>query len=479
MGYQNCGKAGFEEQALFDELDSASSLDPKLASVPFPYEISVNQIAHMSCPLNINPTANTTHFSWKVGAFENPSDVPTASMNIRPSGIQLRSEFLTAFENLSSGYSVEAKKDYLQRILKTHPLVGNAQIQLSFRDTVNSRTKLMQMPAGGNSPVSTILAPLSTDGLVNAIMSNPSKTHDYFPAITDPTKNSFEGKLIVPSSLGVNHSALQANYDSSHLALGFQSSSNSTQLSGSSDSKAYGKAFRVIFGTTNPKQGTEYYPSRDSLIGLNEMDLDTKANTSAGWDCSYRFKIVKSQDRYNTFYRANNFSLINGACPGPSLTGNFCASPINQQFGIANTFFPNSQCPSNRPLRTGTYCVEKYATVCPAEPYNTNSASATPYDRTDGLYNPNFPQRPQIMHALRRVLPTADWDINVSRRCIVPKNGENSCYVNAPTIVYDEFFSSLEDSNANMGRHPGCGVDIAGVGGTFPCAGYLTLCLRR
>lgn len=478
IAFQNCGKAGFEDQSL-NALDSGStSLDSKFASVAFPYDLSVNQIAHMSCAINKNPTASSPYFSWKVAAYANPSDVPTAALNIRESGLKLRSEFITAYNSMTAGYSAEGKTEHLKKLLKTHPAVGASQIQISFRDTNTTRTKLMQMPAGGNSPTALLMAPLAADGVVNTFVEDKAKTYDFFKNIPEVSNRGLEGKLIVPSTYGVNNTALQANYDASYLTLGFQTSSESTDLSGAGDTKPYGKSYRVIFSTTNPHQGTSYYPSRDSLVGLTEYDSETKQPTSAGWDCSYKFKIVRPQDRMNTHYRADNFSLVGGQCPGPSLTGTYCASPVNSAFGISNSFFPNSQCPSNRPFLTGTYCIEKYASVCPPEPYNTNSSSGSAYDRTDGLYNPSYPERARIFHALRRMLPTPEWDINVSRRCIVPKSDDNACYASS-NIVYDEYFSSLTDANANMGRHPGCGVDISGVGGTYPCAAYLTLCIRR
>jgi hypothetical protein len=479
LTFQNCGKAGFDQQDVTGSTTNASSVDPKLAGVSFPYDVSVNQIAHMSCAMNTTPTAATPFFSWKVAAFENPADVPTAALNIRTSGLKLRPEFITYFNSTTQSYTADAKKEYLRKILKSHPLVGDSQLQLSFRDTQNPRTKLMQMPAGGNSPTALFMAPLNSDGVVDKISSDQTKTYDFFAGVPDLASRGLEGKLIIPSSQGLNNTALQSNYDASYFVLGFQTSAESTNLSGpAGDTKAYGKAYRAIFGTSNPHQGTTYYPARDSLVGINETDLETKAATGASWDCSYRFKIVRPQDRYNTYYRANNFSMISGSCPGPVASGTFCASPVNPSFGLSNTFFPNSQCPSNRVFSTGNYCVEKYATICPPEPFNANTSSATAYDRTDGLYNPSFPQRAQIFHALRRILPASEWDVNISRGCIVPKADDNSCY-STSNIVYDDYFSSLTDANSSMGRNPGCGVDIAGVGGTLPCAAYLTLCLRR
>jgi len=480
--FQNCGKAGFEGGDALSSASLSGELDPKLSALPFPYDISVNQIAHMSCPLNVsNPSAVTPYFSWKVGAYANPTDVPTASMNIQESGLTVNPKFITEFQKVTKGYTQIARDEALKNVLRKYPSLLGAQLQLSFRQSNNIRTSLMQMPAGGNSPVTNFLSSLTSEEAVDMIRADTTKIFDYFQLVPDFYNRAIEARLTVPSAYGYNHTALLANYDAGYLTVGFTQHAGETQeLVGEAgqDLYAYGKAFKVIFSATNPHQGTTYYPARDSLVGINEYDLATATTTGASWDCSYRFKIVRNADRYNSFYRANNFARINGQCPGAVATGTYCASPVDQAFGISNVYFPNSTCPVNRTFRTGTYCIEQYASVCPPEPYSANTGSANLYERTDGLYNPSYPDRPKILHALRRFLPSNDWDVNVSRRCIVPKSDDNSCYSTTP-IVYDEYFSSLIDADASMGRYIGCGVDVAGVGGTYACASYLTLCLRR
>jgi hypothetical protein len=159
--FQNCGKAGFENPDMVDQLSTAPTLDPKLAGLPFPYEISVNQIAHMSCPINkVNPGSSSPYFSWKIGAFDNPSDVPSAALQIKPAGLQLSSNFITEWNKVAVKFNPSVQKNKLKEALMTLPAVANSQMHLSFRKTNTPKTDLMQMPAGGNSPTVNFLSPL-------------------------------------------------------------------------------------------------------------------------------------------------------------------------------------------------------------------------------------------------------------------------------------------------------------------------------
>ncbi|MEZ0390954.1 MAG: hypothetical protein ACAH59_01980 [Pseudobdellovibrionaceae bacterium] len=480
--FQNCGKAGFENEEFTDQLSTAQEVDPKLANLPFPYQISVNQIAHMSCPLNVsNPSVSSPYFSWKVGAFDNPADVPTSKLNIRPAGLQLSSQFVKGWTQVAASYSSTVQPQKLQEALTTLPSVANTQLQMSFRKTTNPATDLMQMPASGDSPTVNFMPMISTSAVADAFKTATTTPQNLFPNALEFSERFLETSLIVPSIYGNNDWALRANYDASYLAIGFAKKAEgateaSTVLVGpSTDTRfAYGKGYRVHFGVANPHTGTTLYPPSDSLSVVEENELETGYATSGvSWDCSYKFKIVRPQDRYMPYYRTNHFGLVNGQCPTPAVVTDYCASPIDSRFGIHPSFFPNGVCPSNRNLvKNGSHCEERYAEVCPSEPYAARPTFFRQFEREDGVYSANYPNRPAILHALRRFLPANQWDINVSRKCIVPKFDDNACYANPP--VYDEYFFSATQANPNLGQYTGCGVN-----GQFQCAAYLTLCIRR
>lgn len=480
--YQNCGKAGFENSEILDQLSTATELDPKFSKLPFPYQVSVNQIAHMSCPITkANPGSSSPYFSWKIGAFDNTPDMPSNYLQIKPAGLQLRSEFITEWNKIAPTYAPTIQKDKLKEALMTLPSVANTQLQLSFRKTNTPKTDLMQMPAGGDSPYVNFMPLLTDDSITNLFKDLPIAPLNLFANATKYEDRFLETTLTVPSSLGSNEFALRANYDSSYMALGFviaeSTDGSKTELrSPSSDIQyAYGKGYRIHFGTSNPHQNTTLYPPSDSLASVEETDLDTGyATPNTGWDCSLRFKIVRAADRGNPVYRANHFGKINGQCPTAAVTSDYCASPIHPEFGIHPFYFPNGVCPPNRTLvRNTLHCEEKYSAACPSEPFAADLAHPNQINRYDGLHHPNYPERPAILHALRRFLPANQWDINVSRRCVVAKMEDNSCYANPP-VVYDDYFFPANQADPNMGQYQGCGVT-----GQYQCAAYLTLCVRR
>jgi len=473
--FQNCGKAGFDNMEMADQA-SEQTVDPKLAKLPFPYAISVNQIAHMSCPMTVsNANMQSPYFSWKIGAFENAADQATAQLGIRSSGLQLSSEFQTEWATVSGLFSSGIQKDKFSEALRTLPSVANTRLQMSFRKTNTPRVDLMPMPNGSPSPVVNFLAPVSDAEVVNQFVEAPTSTFNAFPNVIDFYSRFLEAKMLIPSALGVADAALRANYDSSFLAVGFAKEEGTELASaGTDDRYAYGKGFRVHFGVSNAHQGTNMYPASDSLAAVEEYDLDS-GNRAAGvaWDCSYRFKIVRPSDRYKTAYKANHFVLPGGACPTPAQTGDFCESPVDARFGIPPFAF-GGQCPADRKLvQNTTRCPEQYSAVCPHEPYTANPSDPAPSLRDDGIYHASFPNRPAVLQALRRFLPADQWDINVSRKCIVPKVEDNTCYQSAK-IVYDETFFPDIQANPNVGLYAGCGVN-----GQYPCAAYLTLCIRR
>ncbi len=478
--FQNCGKAGFENEEIVGEVDSAS-LDTRLEKLPFPFDISANQIAHMTCPIN---GSSGPYFSWKVGAFENPPDVPTATMGIRPSGLQLTQNFIDEWNKVAPTYTEAIRSQKLKETLMNLPSVKNAQLQISFRKTNSPKIDLMAMPSGDDSPTMNFMPAVSSEAIAAAFVRSPGEVLSHFPEAVEFQDRFLETSLVVPSSYGAQDSALRANYDSSFLTLGFlmpapegqTATSNELAGPGSDPRFAYGKGYRVRFGVTNPRLRTTQYPPSDSLVQIEEYDLKTGYPVQGtAWDCSMRFKIVRPADRFKPMYRANHFSMINGACPTAPVTSPYCASSQNESFGIHPSYFPNGTCPSNRRFISGqvSHCEEQYYQTCPFEPYTADLNDTNPINREDGLYHPSYPARPAVLHALRRFLPANQWDINVSRRCVVPKFDDNACY-SAGAPIYDEFFFPGLEANPSLGMNAGCGV-----AGQMPCAAYLTVCVRR
>src|SRR6185312_136536 len=106
---------------------------------------------------------------------------------------------------------------------------------------------------------------------------------------------------------------------------------------------------------------------------------------------------------------------------------------------------------------------------------STTKVPACPVESYGDLYDPNHPERPAILNALRRFLPASQWDINVTRGCIVPYVAD-ACYQQVSStapIIYDEYF--FPTTNLNALQFSGCGYGT----NQFQCANYLTMCLRQ
>lgn len=431
--FQNCGKSGLETSDMTSQLGVPGTAqvtsDPKLIHLPFPYEVSVNQIAHMSCAFPDALDSGSTHFSFAVGAYDNPADAPTQMFNIRPSGLRLSPAFLQAFSQAATIYSPSIVNIKLKEALLGLPGVAGNQLQLSFRKFNVPKTDLMPVP-GGISPAVPFLSVLSTDAIADTFVADRNAVVNYFSRVNNFSERPLGARFKIASPGNANFSALNAQYDAGFLALGYASAApgaggTAEVLAGpSADARyAYGKGFRVHFGTVNPHVSDPTLPPpsvppMDSLASVEEYEMDSGARTAGvGWDCGLKMKIVRNEDRYRPAY----------------LVG------------------------SSNPVAT-----------CPAEPY-----SPPPESPDDGLFHPSHRDRPGILHALRRFLPADQWDINVSRHCIVPKKGGSACY-GSGTVVYDEVFFPGTAADPAKGMYPGCGVD-----GQFPCAAYLTMCIRK
>lgn len=474
--FQNCGKAGFDSSEFSDE-QSSLSLDPKFNGLSFPYDISVNQIAHMTCPMNgQNGQSNSSpYFSWRVGAFDNGSEVPTVSMGIRSAGLQLSESFKVDWAKIAPTYPPAAQKTKLEQALKTLPSVADARITLGFRNASTPKVTPMNTPNGAASPSNYFLPSMSDDKFVMRYSENMSGVFHTFPEVVSVDQRFLDGRLVIPSQLGAYDASLRAYYDASYLVVGFSNPETGVMMGPSDERYLYGKGFRVRFGVTNPRIGAGYYPASDSLSSVEEYDMSSGSRVSGvNWDCSYKFKIVRNRDRYNPIYKQNNFTLYNGtSCPTTAQTGDFCVLNSSPQFGLPPSAF-GGQCPSNRTLvQNTTRCPEQYYAACPQEPYTGNLNDVQPILREDGLYHPNYPERPAILHMMRRFFPSDKWDINVSRRCLVPKTDDTTCY-SSSNVVYDETFFTGVAANADAHLYEGCGGD-----GYYPCAAYVTMCVRK
>lgn len=416
FAFQNCTSGGFETNTL--NL-SSTALDSNANATSFLYDASINQLAFMGCQLQGDPGQYGTYFTFRVGAFDN-LNVPSSYLNIRPSGLALSSAFQSAWTTAHGAYNSNQLL-MLQNALMNDGTSWNSQLQLSLRATGAPATTMMALPNFGTTGVTypgvtPMMATLSTDGVAAQLGPNFATPQNYFPQVTDYYSRSLEGSLNLGSSPGTYYSALLGNLSGSYLAVGFTSSAAGA-------------------GTTN------------NLIGV----ADANGNpTGAAFGKGFRMgfgHMYSAQNQQNLLTTVAEYDMSNGApVAGVSWDCNYHLKIVRLE-DRANSIWVSST--AKLP-------------ACPVESYAD-------------LYDPNHPERPAILNALRRFLPASQWDINVTRGCIVPHQAD-ACYQqvsSAAPIIYDEYF--FPTTNLNALQFSGCGYGT----GQFQCANYLTMCIRH
>jgi hypothetical protein len=130
-----------------------------------------------------------------------------------------------------------------------------------------------------------------------------------------------------------------------------------------------------------------------------------------------------------------------------------------------------------RPSATGATwnCSLKMKIVRDADRLNNiyvagGQRAACPFEPVASQISPTARAQLQI---LRRFLPAENWDINLTNKCVVPRNGLELCYEgNTDPIVYDEYF--VPNRTEPTDPPVGCSVSYQ-----FECAHYVTVCYKN
>lgn len=430
VAYQNCGQAGTEGSF------SSSSIDPKLSKLPFPYDLSVNQIAYMSCPTS--GSSSNAKFTFMVGAFDNGADVPSSVVGIAPAGMKLRSTFLTELDKATASYAADLKTAKLQEALVGMANVANGQPQVSIRDTQRGlRFNAYYRGTNGASQVTNFLAPMNKPEFAKSFQQNRNGVFNYFPFVSDYKVRSFQARLNIPVNADPDdEQAFRTDIQNNLMVVSFVDSA--VEIAGSvgnqpfsakdgSKNSIWGRGYQLNFSRPSRGLNLSTYPAR-ALSSIEEFDVSADPKTSIAsscgsltskdcWDCSRQFKVVRLEDRYNMVH-------------GPGAAANAAPS----------------------------------VPACPPELYGDQTNSA------DKL---------ATLHILRRFLPAEAWDINVTNKCIVPKGNGAGCYnYTGDKIIYDETF--FPTPNKSLVQNDRCGGrPIPGQLAPPDCAHYLTVCIRK
>lgn len=563
VSYQNCGKAGFDQADLGSEFGQGESIDPKLANLPFPYKVSVNQVAFMSCQFReVAANADTPYFSFKVGAFDNSPGNPTSALVQSKAGLTIEPEFSTEFNRVATAFNSDFRSTKYKEALTHLPSVANTNLQLSVRTIRAPASELAKFTVmggagGGSLPTKKFLAPITGDAISETFKAymnaDTQPTYNFFQAAGMTAERSFQASLTVPwgtNAGGLNYySDLVNTYNTNLLTIGFAKDDINLATNSSDGETAYGVGLRPEIRTYNNISSgfgaSTVGISHTMLYNLKDWNLKEGGEApGANWRCSdssgklMAFKIVKQEDRFKKIHRKNNFSwpntglpgrgqVFNGTCPSPAyprpgaenvrqdfMEGEYCPSPENPGvFGRPLREFPLNggfACPevrrdqlpassvttgqppagtqlNNRSFHAyGRFCEEQYEYACPPEPmFRPKMQIPGQPPLSENAYLAHSTEKLAIYYALRRFLPESQWDINVSKRCVVERTGQsNVCYSpsnNNRPIVYDEFYfpASLVDktrdiAQSDVGRYTGCGPNQAG-----DCPAFVTLCVRQ
>lgn len=449
FAFQNCGKAGFDDEGVLDDL-SSSDVDPKLENLPFPYEANFNQLVYMSCP---NPqlvsSAPEALFTFHVGAYDNTGTV-AAGKPLSAAGVSLRSDYKTAFDQAMSFYNSNLHTAKLKEALMSVPNAIGFQPQVAFRDAVTPRKKMTRwLNFDAESTSALLVEPLSRESYADLFALNPNKKFNFFHTAPSLNKAAVSAYIKLPAPVQIQDEYIyRSMFSSNYLALSFvdPNKQNSEQggngplaASVGADNSFYGRAYQITFespfggGANEAYTNHSLYPAR-TIDTITEYDANNpNIPTGARWSCDYKFKVVKPEDRARGVWRrGSDGQNYYYTCDPRDTTAQARAS--------------------------NWYC------ACPPESYEELTSN----------------EHRAVYHMLRRSLPAEVWDINVSKRCVVPKASYNLCYQSIPQnvpISYDEiFFTEAERVEQNPAQPESGECDTPGQP---TCAHYVTLCYRE
>jgi hypothetical protein len=476
VAFQNCGKAGFDSgemdlASLFDEPKKFSA-DSRFSKLPFPFELTLNQVAYGSCPLAGDGAkagyANLVrpYFSIRAGAFDNRQFGGPFGIGL-PNEVE-RTQRLNAGLGLSKSFVMSVQNSFrrkdneiIQKSLQSHPLAQDLRPTLAL---VNMDRSLVE---GGFGWDSTLIHP-SFASLSANIMSAKLAESGTERISFVPEMNISDRALMGSFAWGKNetdrqtfNSQLRTNL---MLVAGF--SKNSTDifqlLSPTSNitQTLYGRGYRMSFGAISAQGLTSLHTH--FLRGVTEMDIETSPaqdSTDQSWDC-FSLRIVRPSDRIN---HANGLP--------------FCAQ--HRAIGVGEICPDNNPTPGDpRTVLNTTYAfttpnlsvIRGVRAACPTQTLPSLNERAN-YNGITANWNLI---RLQIA---RRFLPADLFELNTDPHflCAVPLEKaltSGKCYSSGDTST-DKYIQYSVNQDMGNGTFRPCGS----AGGN-ECPAYISICYR-
>lgn len=431
VGFQNCGKAGFDSATTDATLQSTNPA----SSAPFAYEASVDMITYNSCN---SPSSQGKTYNFLIGSYDSKNStggVVGQSSTVAKSGVKLKSDFINyAYQVLKPDYpNPDIVASQVQRLLAESTLNAKVVPQLSVR-SINKSLRLNNVFSKTNTPsigidVLAVLGDLSNPTWADTLLANafPKKSKieyaDFF-SIASNTQNRIEGAFHFNNNEQTAEDYRNAfnkigNIDA-QLVLGFSYENEGMLISPESTdqevmSTAYGRGYQMTFSiptafAASPSSWA-YHPN-NVVSKIEEYDLESgKAVADVAWDCNLKFKIVRQEDadfEWNTVVLAVDQAVTTDA----SIAAADKATRKEELIAAQASYYGRTA----GATKAGFCPKMNYLTLMTVPPqtsvYGTGAYAGKTYA--------------EILEMVRRHLPASDWDINLEVGCVVPK--KFGCY---------------------------------------------------
>ncbi len=424
--FQNCGiqNSNFEDLNQINEDISAQSL-------PFAFDLDVDQIAYMSC------TGTVAQISSKLFTFRAGGYAPG-------SGVSLKSNYLASVSS-----------DTLdQRLFDLEANRRNAGtgVNMALRFQNNLQDYYLSDDSAGRSIGFMMFDPsfmrLSSPDVAQFLFQNNGQPVNYISGIGGLSGKSFDADLsfaedenqaltvraALANSLFLSFTFMDPDSGINSAGIGITRTVESPYIDSTGSyahpltaTRAFGKGYTLRFQQRHPSLQAFSQPRKMSVdLGIN---LENQTALSESWNCDdLIFTIVRPQDASRPF--------------------------------IANNIHPTLGTPLGRLTceRLPDMAVGNQTLVIPAAPNYVPSQQEISFSS-------------DLFKKIRNTLPASDWWVNLPQKCIVPKSGFDECYASYDfsnpllKVIYDP----AQDTN------PECDA------GTTPnyCPHYVSICYKQ
>ncbi|PWU13649.1 MAG: hypothetical protein C5B49_14295 [Bdellovibrio sp.] len=505
FSFQNCGSNDSTSDAPSSFTGGTNN---NFSSAPYPYDISFNQIAFMSCSQTTGgggtvmpDDLDNPFFTFRAGAYDNrvlaqryPAIFTTKfadpELTYRlKAGVGLNANYVNYVKSTFAGrLSTSSDPNTLKTLMRDglassnhndQPLTGSIFRQRSnaaftWADFTNGRLSLSSLSATG-------VANLLVNGL-DLGSTWGFERQNYFPGAGDVGQRALEASLMDIKAEDQRDQLLN-NLPSFQLMAGFvPAGSDGTvfeyETPGDRNKQLYGRAYRLTMtrnwngrvdylpdGATPPNQVAHPATSirYDLIDSVQEVDLSTTAETdltakeSQVWDC-FSLIIVRDMDRRDA---------VSGKYFDPDYDLNLWTPQPNPT--KKNKFYDYQPTPQ-APIIPGVRI------ACPPQELGDGSKPGTLNYSQDG-------GRARLrLEVARRFLPAEYWELNTNPEymCAVPRNtvrGVGTCYQSGDFDPSQYIFYT--QSGVEGGVNVSCGINPNNGQLQKECPAFVSLCYRR